>query len=510
MIKYILRRKTFIGLLFGFLTCRAVNVYSQTYDPPQRIEFEVEADKYPYHLRLMEENGVVLISKTDPVDVGKWTLIHYDTNFIQLLKKDIRLEVPLVLSAINSDKENFYALLQTPSSVKANVVNTYIVAYHVSSRKIDVFSFYLEERVPVIHLVSFGDIFVFTTMNAKYEEHIYLFDAKSLTTNELYKHKTTPREFQQACIDTLENNLWLITKFFESKKQNIFTITRLDGQGNIVHERDIVVDEKHYLNSCKMTRIDANYIMFSGEYALNTKENVFTTKNNNAGIFSIEMINNEIRHVSYLDYGTLEGPFHSGNRKNTDVYSNSYIVTKSDSIVIVVSDFYTPEYVHEVYPDRTMGYGMWTGSPYLSTEAKLAGFKYHLAYFFIYHKSGKLLWYNTFNYNGFMLKSIKELIHAYIDTATHNTLYYFAFDGKLYSLINNKNEIIQPVTIDNIDPSSRFLSANANMLSQCEHWYGDCFIYYGYQRLHNRYTGGNNRSKKNNRYVFYANKLIYK
>jgi hypothetical protein len=485
--------------------------YAQAYDPPQRIEIEVEPDKYPYHIRLMGENGVVLIAKTDPRDVGKWTITHYDTNFTQLLKKEIRLEVSLILSTLNADKETFYALLQTPSTVKTNVVNTYIIAYRVLSKKIDVFSFYLADRVPVNNIVMFGDVFVFTTMNANYEEHIYLFDTKSLATKELYTHKTVPREFQQAFMDTTTNSLWLLVKFFEAKKRTIFTLTQLNEQGDIVHEKDIVMDEEYYLNSCRMTRVDTNRLLLAGEYALNAKESVFTTRNNNAGIFSVDMVDNEIQNVSYLKYGALEGPFKTGNKKNvSELYSNTYIAAQSDSIEIVISDFYTPEYVHEVYPDRTMNYGMWGGSPYLSPEAKLAGFKYHVAYFFIYSKSGTLLWYNTFNYTGLMLKNIKNLIHVRIDTATYNTLYYFAFDGKLYSLINNKNEIIQPVTIENIDPSSRFLSVSANMLYQCEHWYGDCFIYYGYQRLYNRYIGGNNRSKKNNRYVFYANKLIYK
>jgi hypothetical protein len=400
-------------------------------------------------------------------------------------------------------------ILQTPFSVKENVVNTYIIVYNIVSRKIEVFSFYHADKVPVNNIVLFGDILVFTTINAKSEEHIYLFNTQSLSTHKLYTHKTSPCEFQQTYIDTTTNRLWLITKFFESKKRTIFTLTQFNEKGDIVHEKDIVMDEKYYLNSCRMTRVDTNQILLTGEYALNTKENVFTTRNNNVGIFSIEMINNEIQQISYLEYGTLKGPFESVNKKNmSDLYSSTYIATQSDSIIILVSDFYTPEYVHEVYPDRTMNYSMWSTSSYLSTEAKLAGFKYHLAYFLIYSKSGKVLWYNTFNYNGLLLKNVKELMHAHIDTGTYNTLYYFAFEGKLYSLINNKNEIIQAISIENIEPSSRFLSVDANMLYQCEHWYDDCFIYYGYQRLYNRYSG--NKSKKNNRYVFYANKLIYR
>ncbi len=482
--------------------------YAQTYDPPQRIEIEVDPDRYPYHLQLLGENGLVLISRTDSKDVGKWTLTHYDTNFTQLLVKDIRLEVPLVLSAINSDKENFYAILQTPSSGKANVVNTYIISYNILSRKIDVFSFYQADRSVINNIVLFGDTFVFTTYSSKSEEHIYLFNRKSLVTKELYEAKIAPREFQEAYLDTVGNSLWLVTKFYESKKQTIFTLTQLNRGGGIIQEKDIIMDENYYLNSCRMARLDTSRLILIGEYTLNTKDNIFTTKNNSIGLFSVAIVDNQIQHISYLEYGALEGPFASTNKKHaSDLYSNTYIATQTDSIVIVISDFYTPEYIHETYPDRTMGYGVWVGSTYLSSETKLAGFKYHVAYFFIYDKSGNMLWYNTFNYNGLMLKNIKSIIHAYIDQETYNTLYYFAFDGKLYSLINNKSEIVQPLSIENIDPSSRFLSVNANMTYHCEHWYNDYFIYYGYQRLYNRYA---NNSKKNNRYVFYANKLVYR
>jgi hypothetical protein len=365
----------------------------------------------------------------------------------------------------------------------------------------------MSDKTIINSIAFFGDVFVYTTNNAKSEERIYLFNSKSLVTNRLYEHKTSPCEFQQAYLDTISNSLWLVTKFYESKKQTIITLTQLDSEGKIIQEKDIIVDENYYLNSCKMTRLDADQCMLLGEYAYNSKENVFTTKNNNAGIFSVSIVNNEIQHIFYLEYGILEGPFSASRKNSPDLHSNTYIATQTDSMLIVVTEFYTPEYVHEVYPDRTMGYGVWGVPTYLSSEAKLAGFRYHLVYFFIYDKSGKMQWYNTFNYNGMMLKNIKNLMHAYIENETNNTLYYFAFDGKLYSLINNKDEIIQPIKIEKIDPFSRFFSVSVNMTYNCEHWYDNCFVYYGYQRLYNRYS--NSKSKKN-KCVFYVNKLIYK
>jgi len=485
--------------------------HAQNYDPPLRIEIEVEENKFPYHLRLLGKNGLVLISKIDSKDAGKWTITHYDTNFTRLLAKDVKIDVPLILSAVNSDKENFYAILQAQIADKANVANIYIIKYNVVSKKIDVFSFYNADREVINNIVLFGDVFVYTTFSSKVEERIYLFNTKSLITNRLYEHKTSPCEFQQAYLDMIGNSLWLITKFYESKKQTIITLSQLDTEGMVIQEKDIIVGENYYLNSCKMTRLSANQCMLIGEYTLiNSKENVVTTRNNNAGIFSVSIVNDEIQQIFYLDYGILEGPFNSGNRKNNpDLHSNTYIATQTDSIIIVVTDFYKPEYVHEIYPDRAMGYyGSWGSSNYLTSEAKLAGFRYHLAYFFIYDKSGKMQWYNTFNYNGLMLKNIKKLMRVHIDAETYNTLYFFAFDGKLYSLVNNRDKIIQPTSIEKIEPSSRFFSVNTNITYHCDHWYDDNFIYYGYQNLYNRYS--NSSKSKKNKHVFYVNKLGYK
>jgi len=373
------------------------------------------------------------------------------------------------------------------------------------SKKIDIFSFYHADRATINSVLFFGDVFVYTTYGGRAEERIYLFNTKSLVTNRLYEHKTSPCEFQEAYLDTIGNSLWLVTKFFESKRQTIITLTQLDTAGKVILEKDIIMDENYYLNTCKITRLDTNQYLLIGEYTYNFKENTFTTRNNNAGIFSVSIVNNEIQQIFYLEYGTLEGPFNPGNRKNhSDLHSNTYIAAQTDSIVIVVTDFYKPEYVHEVYP---MGYGSWSSPTYLSSEAKLAGFRYHLAYFFIYDKSGKMQWYNTFNYNGLMLKNIKKLMRVHIDEETYNTLYFFAFDGKLYSLINNRDKIIQPVSIERIETSSRFLSVNANITYHCEHWYDDSFVYYGYQRLFNRYS--NSKSKKN-KHIFYINKLTYR
>ena len=500
-------------LYFCFLSCMLFFIFpsfGQTYDPPLRIELEVGLNRYPYHLRLLGENGLVLFSKSYSKNTSKWTISHYDTNFSVLLTKDVLPDIPLALSALSSDKGNFYVILQSANAYKENVVNTYIVHYNILSRKIDVFSFFFPERATINSIAYFGDIFVFSSYNGKSEESVFLFNKKDMSLKHLYAQKALSLSFQQAYLDTIAGSLWVITKFFESKKQTTFTLTQFNEEGLVVFEKDIIVDENYLLNSCMMSRLDSNHILLTGDYSLNVRENAFVTRNNTVGLFSISLVNNAIENILYSPFETLEGHFSTENRKNTsDLYNNTYLVANHDSIAIVVSDFYTPVYVQETYPDYRGGinYG-WNSSPTrISSEAKLVGYKYHIAYFFIYDKSGKLLWYNTFNYNGLLLKSINNLMQAKIEPQTHNTLYYFGFDGKLYSLINNKNEIIQPISIENIDPSSRFLSVNANMISQCKHWYGDCFIYYGYQQLFNRYSGSN--SKKGSRYVFYANKLIY-
>jgi hypothetical protein len=507
MMLSIFKRNLLFTIFFIVFSNAIRECYAQTYDSPQRIEFEVEQDKFPYNLRLMEKNGLILISKNDAKDAGKWTITHYDTNFTQLLTKDIKLEIPLFLSAINSDKENFYAILQS-SAEKTNIANTYIVNYNVLSKKIDVFSFYMADKARINSITLFGDVFVFTTaFESKSEERIYLFNSKLLITNRLYEHKTSPCEFQQAYLDTIGNSLWLITKFYESKKQTTIVLTKLNSEGKIIQEKNIIVDENYYLNSCKITRLDADQCVLIGEFAYNSKENMFTTKNNNAGIFSISLINNEIQTVFYLEYGILEGPFLANKKNSPDLHSNTYIAAQTDSIFIVITDFYKPEYVHDVYPDRSMGHGVWGAPTYLSSEAKLVGFRYHLSYFFIYDKLGKMQWYNTFNYNGMLLKNRRKIMRTYIENETQNTLYYFAFDGKLYSLINNKDEIIQPISIEKIDASSRFFSVSANITYNCEHWYNNYFVYYGYQLLYNRYAS--NKSKRS-KYVFYVNKLGYK
>jgi hypothetical protein len=417
------------------------------------------------------------------------------------------LETPLFLSAINSDNEHFYAILQTYSN-KTNIANTYIIIYDVVSKKIDVFSFYLAEKTTINHIMYFEDVFIYTTFSGKSEERIYVFNTKTLATNRLYEHKTSPCEFQNGFLDTTTNSFWLITKFFESKKQNIISLMQLNVHGEIIQNKDIVVNENYYLNSCGMTRIDTQKYLLTGEYACLSKENIFKTRNNNTGIFSVLMTDNEIEDVFYMEYGALEGPFIAEDKKNhLDWHSNTYIAAQTDSIVIVVTDFYKPEYEHNAYPDRTMGYGVWSSPVYVSSETKIAGYRYHLAYFFIYDKSGKMQWYNTFNYNGLMLKNLKNIMRVYVEENTYNTVYYFAFDGNLYSLINNRDKIIQPVNMEKIEPSSQYFSVSANQTSQCEHWYNNCFIYYGYQKLYNRHAN-NNKSKKNKQ-VFYVNKLIY-
>ncbi|MDR0368919.1 MAG: hypothetical protein LBH82_07275 [Bacteroidales bacterium] len=500
-----LGRNRIVCLLGLLLSVSAGSAYAQTYDPPLRIELEVEAQKYPYNLRLTGKNGLVLIARNNAKDVGRWTISHYDTNFTLLLKKDIALDMPLVLSAARSDENNFYALLQSPASNRENVANTFIISYHILSKKIDVFSIYLPDKQTINNIAYLGDVFSINSYSAKKEEHVYLFNKKTLTLSELYVGKKFPTEFQQYFHDTLTNSLWVLVKSFVSKQQTMFTLTQLNTNGNIIFEKEIIPDDTYYLQSCNIIRMDSSSLMLTGDYGINSKE-TFTTQNNNSGFFTVLIINNEMENIRYIPYDTVDGLGESGKKK-TDLYSNSYLAAYNDSMLIYVSDFFTPEYVHEVYPDsRFTSYGMWGSSAYSSTNAKLVGFKYHLAYLFIIDKSGKLAWYNVFNYNGLLFKSVNNVIKAHIDAENFNTLYYFSFDGKLYSLINNRNEIIQPLNIETIDLQSRFLHVESNLLFQSSHWYNNYFVYYGYQRLNNKYT----TPRKSTKYVFYVNKLVYK
>jgi hypothetical protein len=430
-------------------------------------------------------------------------MCHYDTNFQLVKMRSVPFEEKTTVYAAASDEHFFYAVLQNDAVAKSNVANTYILRYDATTRKIDVFSFYHTEKEKILSIAHYGNIFVYSTYNAKSEEQIYIFNTQTLTLTPLYSDKTLLCEFQDTYLDTVSQSLWVISKFYETKKQTAIRLTQLDSNGAVLQEFSIASEGKYHINSCRIIHSDENgNLLLSGNY-LDNEENKHATKNNNSGIFTIRVKNAQPDKMLLFDYTTLENWYVLNKKSLSYSYDMLYLVAQNDSVIVLASDFYAPEYQQD-YAEPYAGMGFYAVTP---VESKLLGFKYQTACMFTLDKEGKMLEYTPLNYSGLLLKSVRPLLSGYIDSETNDILYLFGFNNKIFSLIYNKTEVVQSIKTITIPSASRFENINTSERTQCRHWYGNNFICYAYQRISKKY--GSN-SRKNSKFVFGINKLDYR
>ena len=126
-------RRLFLYIPLLFLT---LNVFSQVYTPPLRLEIEVPSMDFSFQVIPLGKNGVALLYETDITENKrkKWSIVLFDTNLQKTATTDIWLERNLGVKVINTDKESFYICFQKFDR-RTTMYNTYIVQYFIADKK---------------------------------------------------------------------------------------------------------------------------------------------------------------------------------------------------------------------------------------------------------------------------------------------------------------------------------------------------------------------------------------
>ena len=104
------------------------------------------------------------------------------------------------------------------------------------------------------------------------------------------------------------------------------------------------------------------------------------------------------------------------------------------------------------------------------------------------------------------MKSLRNILHAYIDDE-NNVLLYYGLGSNISSTIINDKTVIQSldkIPVELLAPGEQIIN---NYTTFCKHWYADYFIYYGYQTI---LSPKSNKRQKRKRDVLFINKLVYK
>ncbi len=490
-----------------FLLLLPLNLFSQAFSPPLRLEIEVPTSEFPFHVVPFDKNGVALLYETEVSENKKvkWSIVLFDTNLQKISTTDLWLENDLTVEVINSDQNNLFLCFQKPTR-RSTSYNTYFVHYFLPERKAKVYALNLKDREEVIDLSVIGETALYASVYNQ-NEKVYTLNLKSLEAKPLYPEKDVMGIFQFFKTDTLDNAMWIASTYYTHKTNSTLLLTELNVEGNIIKNMEVPFDENYRLNYFRMIQIDPHNQLLVGTYVNANEYNAIKSEDNiNTGVFSMIISNGIAEKAQYYNFLILSTQV---DRKKTtmttkDASLNLQLVldeiVRNDSLNVFIGEVIYPEYRQEY----AANYGMYgyTTAP----TSVFAGYRYQIAYVLSFTNKGELAWNTQLQYNDVLVKSLRNILHAYLDV-NNDVLLFYGVGSEIISIVLNGRTVVQStesLPVEMLSPTDRIVTQYTTTL---KHWYKNYFIYYGYQTV----SGSkNNKKSTRRRNVLFINKMVYR
>ncbi|MDY0015446.1 MAG: hypothetical protein RBS13_04480 [Bacteroidales bacterium] len=499
----------FSYVYFLFIVCFLPwGVGAQTYSPPLRLEIETPRFEYPFYIIPMAENGVALLYETDVIEnkKKKWSIILFDTNLQKVSNTDMWLEKDLRVEVVNSDNHQMFLCLQK-NTRRSTIYNTYFIHYTLPQRKVNVYAVNIRDKEEVIDACFFGNYAYYTTLFNRNED-VFVLDLKTLVSRPLFPEIAQASMFQFFKPDTLTHTLWIASTYVKDKNASALVLTQLDTTAFRMQTHNIPFETDKRVNFCKLTVVDTSQLIVIGTYVdIKEASNIKNTETVNTGIFTLPIENGKPSEPRFFNFLLLNNQLDKNkmtpeNKKGVSLNLQLVIdeIAHNDSLLVFIGEVFYPEYRQEY----AANYGMYGYSSAPTTV--FAGYRYQTAYVLTFAKTGELLWNTQIQYNDILVKSLRNVLHAYIDENQNVLLYYGMGDFVNSMILNNKNIVqsSESISLELLSPNDKL---TANYSSTCKHWYGEYFIFHGYQTI----TGLKSNQKRNRkRDVLFINKLVYR
>jgi hypothetical protein len=296
-----------------------------------------------------------------------------------------------------------------------------------------------------------------------------------------------------------------------------------DGKQESTLEIDKLENLKQ-LRSFVLVPDKRNELVFMGTYDIVTGRNAsFSSLKDEeeakgAGMFFLQFNESGQQILTFYDflgfeniYGSIAGREMSYSRNNVSAqdspsgkknlsalfhFYNPQVFLKNDQYIFSV-ELYQPYYRTET----RMEYDYY-GRPMPYTYSVFEGYNFYDVIIAALSPEGELIWNNDFPMKN--LKTFTLSPNAIIFDDDEYISMAYVTDGKIHSqTIEGPVDIGREESVIETNLSKDRIAEDVN--NYIEHWYGDYFFVYGYQKLKNRTL-----EDKSTRTVFYANKVAYK
>lgn len=516
-----MKRLIFFSGLFFLLISSGFSLLAQS-NRPVRLEIPVKDDTEIYKIVPCGEEGVMIIylsAETDASGQMLWITAFLDKNLKELWRKSVGLPKGFVLSeAMYADNH----LVGFWYSYKGNEnENLYVVDVSVSDSTLRLTAAAIPQKSD---LSQFGMCKYYTLagLNTRDDKAIlYRYDLLSGSITSAEQDIEGSVVIESMNIDVESGNVSTIMRTTGSARKRAYYLVKADRNGQKLSELKLSrLDDNNMVGTAFAFKIDNTTDLIIGSFGRSTRvklvEGHETTGVSSTGFFSILIKNNQEINTNFYEFSDFQN-FYRYLRKPSDLslrrgtsriergkdYSIDHELLAHDVFkwkdnYVFIAEAYYPEY----RTVTTMVYDYY-GRPYPSTYSVFEGFRYLTTFVSGFDSTGAMKWNNDLELRNILSQDLRQKVLAWEDT--DGLVLSYTNDAKIASKIISEGLSLGSISYTDIASlSSRdkiYSDSNSNIVA----WYANYFLVYGYQNIRNNY-----QSSRNNKNVFYLNKIAFR
>lgn len=508
-------------MIFVFVTFSCINSYAQELNA-LRLEVPADIDIESYHVEELAQKGVLIFYESSEFTAEKkrkWYFGYFDTNLKQKWLKFLPLEDKMQF--LNSyEVDNKLHLVFRNNSGGRNEAGFYEILSFDSEKEIfEQISGTFPAKAEIVGFEVIGNTACLGININKEGTDLLFVNLNSGEINPVHLAESYPSYIETVFANKFDNKFYVALKVKQDNRYIKDLIHIVSSNGKTLEVKEIISDDNSKLLRKFTFCVNANELSVLGIYDYyKGRLNDFSKMEDEddpktAGLFFININAQNDLKVKFVDFVKLDNINGSiANKKaikvknadgeNEQVVSAFFNINKPEVVnskegFLFTAEAYKPHYVTET----RMDYDFY-GRPYPYTYSVFAGYLFYDVIIVSLDKNGNLLWNNDFILRD--LKSFSLKRHSLVFEDGNNVTATYVNNGKIFaSTFDGKIDIGSDESdIAGSNEKDRVVQDENNHI---EKWYEDYFIVYGYQKIKNR-----SLSKKDERVIFYLNKVTYK
>ncbi|NQZ75478.1 MAG: hypothetical protein HRT61_05110 [Ekhidna sp.] len=483
---------------------------------PNRIEFQKTKVTSQFTVVPGNEDGLLVAEETDVIAKGgryQWNIFMVDTTLSIVWKKELVVPTNGPLIGYEYFDGKYYLLFN-----KDKYRNEQLVVYQFNNQNSDFLVYEITTVFPVAisYFESVGETLLIGGY-ANFRPVVITYNINDKIPRIVPGFYDNRNEILDIVVDEQSSLFTVIMQEKMRNKKYTVRVKTFTSNGDVIQDNLVDPGERKSL-------LDAASTTFAGglQYLAGTHSR--KSLNYSQGFYLSKFINGQQQFNKYYPFAELNNFFghlkpkreerimqrierkkEKGKTKKFSYRLLVHDILEKDGEYIMIAEAYYPRYNHTSAASGFNPLGGFGGPPGLGSNPYFLGYKYTHAVVIGFDFNCNIIWDQTFKIEDIQTFSLDE--HVVVSAAGEQVVLMYLEENEIRSKVVKGNEIVEGRTFNPIKLSfqnDEVRSKNPDV-EGLEKWYDETLFAYGEQNIYN----GNGVGQKNNRRVFYINKIQY-